>query len=433
MARTSSLAALVATVLLVIAAPAALADDGDTGASVGQSAAAGTAPPAADEAIVSSGASGGVEQETSDDETTAADVLAESPAGEPAAPAEPEGTPSPEPEITGSSEPETTASSEPPPAGEPVPTEPASESIGDSSAAGPVTAPEAPPASIVFETAAPSPQPVTGGMISPVAPQAPAKLVPPAQGSAPVRAPAWSPLGELLPRLDHQLTNIQSQIDDLQRTLTKGLLAPTDRLLQLGTSLRELAPALLALTTQLHSLDQLSPRLRRLLRRVTARLGRVRASAADLSVALRRSGLRGPEVRLLLRELEAFQDLRLGLAVDVSAAPGPQPAPLEQSLAAQPPPVAAPPQPIAAAPEVGRPGRPTVEPPGRDGGDFHAPASPAPGSAVLSPGGAFSAMGMVALAALLLGVAISLLRTRLALPPGRGYAVAFLMPLERPG
>jgi hypothetical protein len=266
----------------------------------------------------------------------------------------------------------------------------------------------------------------TGGAAKPSAhPPPPATPPSPKDGHRTVGG-----LEELLPQLDRELGAVQSEIDRLRRGLDNGLVPSAGRLRHLRSSLHDLAPTLLALGTQLHGADQLSPRLRRLLTRVRSRLGTVRASSADLSRALRSSGVGGAELRRLLRELERFGELSapLGLpaangraaTIRAAAAMAP-PAPL---AGARPPAVAPPRARHADGPANGAPH------PGRAETD---PRSSAPGSASAAPAGAFAAAGLALLALMFVRLALSRLRVRLDLPPCRGYAVAFLTPLERPG
>ena len=242
-------------------------------------------------------------------------------------------------------------------------------------------------------------------------------------------------LKELLPHLDRELGAVQSEIDELRRGLADGVVPPVRRLRHLRSSLDDLEPALLALSTQLHGADQLSPHLRRLLTRVRTRLSTVRASAADLSLAIRSSGLSGPELRRLLQELERFGELSVSLgglpaagtraAVIPAAATTPPLAPLAGARAPAAPPAAAPPRAHpAGGPRIGAPQRGDPDP---------APRSSAPGSATAAPAGAFAAAGLALLVLLLVRPSLSRLRERLDLPSCRGYAVAFLTPLERPG
>jgi hypothetical protein len=243
-------------------------------------------------------------------------------------------------------------------------------------------------------------------------------------------------LERLLPGVERELRTVQAQIDDLERHLDKGAPAPKSRLFRLRSSLERIAPALLALGVQLDAAGRLSPRLRGLLHRVRVRLVGARASAADLMAALRRVGARGPELRLLLRELGRFRMLHAALASKLRAerAPAPSEVGANAAYTQLQPASAASPQHAAAAPlERRAAGRPATRSPDRGGPDEPAPGSSAPGSASATPGGAFSAASVALLATLLVGLMLPQLRARLALSPGRRYTVAFRAPLERPG
>jgi hypothetical protein len=256
-----------------------------------------------------------------------------------------------------------------------------------------------------------------------------------------VRAPPDSrPLGSslerLLPGVERELRTVQAQIDDLGRRLDRGAPAPKRRLIRLRSSLERIAPVLLALEVQLDAAGRLSPRLRALLHRVRVRLVGARASAADLIAALRRAGARGPELRLLLRELGRFRMLHAALASNLGAERAPVPSEPGANAAytqVQPAPAASPQHAATAPLERRTGGRLATASADRGGPDEPAPGSSAPGSASASPGGAFSAASVALLATLLIGLALSRLRARLTLSPGRRYTVAFLAPLERPG
>ena len=260
-----------------------------------------------------------------------------------------------------------------------------------------------------------------------------------------VRAPRDSgPLGglePLLPGVERELRTVQAQIDDLGRRLDRGAPAPTRRLIRLRSSLARITPVLLALGVQLDAAGRLSPRLRALLHRVRVRLVGARASAADLVGALRRAGARGPELRLLLRELGRFRMLHAALASKLGAERASAPSgPGANAAYTQvlPAPAAAPRHAATAPPGRRAAGRPATGSRGRGGPDepapwSSAPGSSAPGSASANPGGASSAASVALLATLLIGLALPRLRACLALSPGRRYTVAFLAPLERPG
>lgn len=267
---------------------------------------------------------------------------------------------------------------------------------------------------------------------------APALLDPigPAAGEArPSLDGREDPLPELLPRVERELRSVQVQIEQVQRHLADGTPPPPSGLVQLRRSLEWIAPALLALEVRLDAAGRLTPRLRELLRRVRTRLSGTRASAAGLITALRRSGLRGPELRLLLRELESFGALDVSLVWSPPALPPPTPANAGPSVTyTQMAPAPAASQHYAAAAPEPRAGRPAPAAPSDGGGpDEPPPWSSVPGSATAGPGGAFFVAGLASLAALLIRFALPLLWSRLEAPRRRRYAVVFLAPLERPG
>jgi hypothetical protein len=235
-----------------------------------------------------------------------------------------------------------------------------------------------------------------------------------------------------------ELRNAQGQIDDLQRDLDHGAPPPPDRLTRLRATLVRIAPMLVALEVRLQATGRLTPHLRQLLHRVRSDLRGVRVTAHDLVSALRRSGARGPELRLLLRELDHFA----AMASTLDLTPGLRPAaapPAQGATAAysqlQAVPVAGPP--AAAAPPAERPtaDRPPPEPRDRPGDEEPSPwsSAPSPGSATASPGGAFFFAGMASLTMLLIGLGLPALRARLEVLPGRRHTAAFIAPLERPG
>ena len=252
----------------------------------------------------------------------------------------------------------------------------------------------------------------------------------------PERRPLGSRLERLLPGVERELRTVQAQIDDLARRLDKRALAPKSHLIRLHSSLERITPSLLALEVQLDAAGRLSPRLRTLLHRVRIRLVGARASAADLIAALRHVRARGPEVRLLLRELGRFRMLHAELASKLGAerAPAPSEPAANAAYTQLQPALAASPQYAATAPlERRAAGRPATGSPDRGGPDEPAPGSSAHGSATATPGGASAAASLALLATLLIGLALPQLRARLALSAGRRYTVAFLAPLERPG
>jgi len=242
-------------------------------------------------------------------------------------------------------------------------------------------------------------------------------------------------LEQLLPRVERRLRGVQTQMNDLQRRLAGGGAPPSSSLVRLRRSLELMAPALVALGARVEAGGPMSPHLRQLLRRVNERLGGAHASAGALAAALRRSGVRGPELSLLLRELELFgTDGRM-------FAPAAQLTPPSPLYAAH---VAYTSAPIQAA-DPAAPAHPTALPQ-REVAVHEATVSrhsPAPdelvqqvsasGSASAGPGGAFSAAGVAALTALLGALVLPRLLTRMQLMTARSYAAAFLVPLQRPG
>jgi hypothetical protein len=241
----------------------------------------------------------------------------------------------------------------------------------------------------------------------------------------------------LLSDVRQELRSAQGQINDLQRRMDDGAPPPPDRLTRLRATLVQIAPMLVALEVRLQAAGRLTPHLRHLLHRVRSDLRGVRVTAHGLVTALRRSGARGPELRLLLRELEHF----VAIGSDLAWTPGVRPAaaPLVAGASPaysqlQPAPVAGPPPAVAPTAERRAPDHPPPESDGRRN-DEPPPWSSAPsaGSATASPGGAFFFAGAAFLTMLLIGLGLPALRARLELPPGRRYTAAFLAPLERPG
>jgi hypothetical protein len=241
----------------------------------------------------------------------------------------------------------------------------------------------------------------------------------------------------LLSDVRQELRSAQGQINDLRRDLDDGAPPPPDRLTRLRATLVQIAPMLVALEVRLQAAGRLTPHLRHLLQRVRSDLRGVRVTAQGLVTALRWHGARGPELRLLLRELEHFG----AIGPDLAWTPGVRPAAAALVAGAspaysqlQPAPVAGPP-PAAARPDERRAADPP--PPTDDGrGSVEPPpwsSAPSAGSATASPGGAFFFAGVASLTMLLIGLGLPALRARLELPPGRRYTAAFLAPLERPG
>jgi hypothetical protein len=243
-------------------------------------------------------------------------------------------------------------------------------------------------------------------------------------------------LGQLLPRVERELRSVQVQIEELQRRVVEGAPPPRVDLVRLRTTLEWIAPALIALEARLDAAGRLTPHLRVLLHRVRSRLSGTQASAARLITALRHSGARGSELRLLLQELESFGALPVTLALG----PGPGRVPARAELAAsaaytqpQAAPAALAHAVAAVPPEPRATRRGGAGSSDRGGVNGPPPWSSVSGSTTASPGGVFFVAGLAALAALLIGLALPRLWSRVELPRGRRYAVVFLAPLERPG
>ncbi len=132
-------------------------------------------------------------------------------------------------------------------------------------------------------------------------------------------------LEQLISDVRRDLRSVRGQIDDLQRRLDDGAPPPQNRLIDLRASLGQIAPLLVALEMRLDAAGRLSPHLQNLLRRVRSELRGARVTAAGLVAALRSSGARSAEVRLLLRELERFRAVASMLAVNPFVARAPAP------------------------------------------------------------------------------------------------------------
>jgi hypothetical protein len=285
------------------------------------------------------------------------------------------------------------------------------------------------------EPAAPSPV----SLATPIKPGVLAEATSPQAGSQPADS-----LEQLLTDVGRRLRNVQGQIDDLRQHLDRGAPPAKSRLIDLRASLVRIAPMLVALEASLDAAGRLSPHLKQLLHRVRSDLRGVHVTAVGLIAALRDSGARGAEVRLLLSELEMFGALSaaLGSSPAVGLAPTTSPAGVGPGYAALHLPAAgSATQPSAGVLESGSTGPRTTgshDGPGsrsRDGRGSEEPPpwSPVPGSATAGPGGAFFFAAVAALTMLLIALTLPALRARLDLPPGRRYTVAFLAPLERPG
>jgi hypothetical protein len=256
-----------------------------------------------------------------------------------------------------------------------------------------------------------------------------------------VRAPSGGrPLGSGLERvlddLERELRHVQAQIDDLQRRLDDGAPAPKGELIRLRSSLERIAPVLLALELRLGAAGRLGPRLRAFQHQVRVRLAGARASAGELIAALRRSGERGHELRVLLRELESFCVLEAEPASNggAGAASVPPEPGADAAYTQLRPALAASPRHAATVPLQRRAaGRPATRPRDRRGPAPHVPWSSSSGAATASPGGGVSAAGLSLLATLPIALAAPRLRAGLRLAADRPYTVAFLAPLGRPG
>jgi hypothetical protein len=271
----------------------------------------------------------------------------------------------------------------------------------------------------------------------------------PALASMPVAAPAVEAaavpaprtegrhgviLERLLPDVERQLRGVEAQIGHLQRQLAVGVQPPPTSLMRLRLKLELIAPTLIALEARVDATGQLSPELRQLLHRVHRHLDGTRASAAALAAALRRSGLQGHEVQLLLRELGDFQALGPGVLPDVQAAPAlPASTGGVVHASVQMEPALASVRHAAPPPARQASGHPATLSQGSGPPAGLAAHVSAPGSASAGPSGGFAVAGLAALAALLCALALPQLLSRLQLPAMRCYAATFLVPLERPG
>jgi len=336
------------------------------------------------------------------------------------------------------------------------PSAPAPQNTGDATAKQEIEEPPAPSgpppaAASPVATAAPSSPPPAGqtpapATSTPVAPTTPTRTGPVAEAvSVTATTQAGDRLKQLLTKVGRELRTAQGQIDGLRRGLDRGAPPPPSRLTRLRTTLVRIAPMLATLEVRLDAADPLSPHLRQLVHRVRGDLRGVRATAAGLVVALRHSGARGDALRLLLRELEAFQ----ALASTLASTPGVNPAPPAPATSPADPRLHAPTSPAdpqlqatpasSPVPAPSEPPHPRVgdhreSPPRGAGAPSPEPLpSAAPGGAAASPGGSFSFAAAVALTMALIGLALPALLARLDLPAGRGYAALLIAPLERPG
>jgi hypothetical protein len=246
-------------------------------------------------------------------------------------------------------------------------------------------------------------------------------------------------LEQRLSGVGRELRNVQGQIHDLRRGMADGAPPLANRLNRLRATLVRVAPMVVALEVRLHAAGRLSPHLRHLLHRVRGDLRDVHVAAAGLVDALRSSGAPSAELRLLLRELEAFQALGSTLAPNPGVAPMPAPAASVPGGSPAPTQLQLAPAASPAPTTAGAPAPRTKARSGPGSTDARAvaelePWSFAPGSDTASPGGsAFFFAAVAGVMALLLAIALPALWARLDLPSGRLYAAAFLTPLERPG
>jgi hypothetical protein len=437
MDRTSLwVAALVATALLAIACNDARAQTGDEASDPAQAIAVAETPAPGTASVESPQSGGGVV--TSTPEATSTTVATQNPPPAPEAPQPSPGPPAPPPVLPtvapeaplgqpptsqgGTGDPPAQRLKETPPA--------ASEPAADEASA------VAAPTSSSDASTAQAPEP---GATSPVPLAPPIKPGPLGEVSrADAATQPGDSLEQLLSEVGRRLHTVQGKMDDLRHRLALGAPPPTKRLIDLRASLVRIAPMLAALEASLDAAGRLTPHLRQLLHQVSDDLRGVRATAAGLITALRHSGARGSEVRLLLQELEQFRtfDLALPSIPALGPAPTPDSAGATRGYAAvQPAPAVSPPPAPVSAPERGAAGPPTTG--SRDGRGSEEPPpspwSPDPGSATASPGGTFLFAAMASLTMLLVGLMLPALRARLDLAPGRRYNVAFLAPLERPG
>jgi hypothetical protein len=328
-----------------------------------------------------------------------------------------------------------------PPAGS-APPGPAPPSTGDATAEQQIdekaTAPSGPPPAVALPvppaapvSAPPSGQAPARGTPAPVAPTAQTRTAPVAAASS---TPASDGLKQLLTRVGRDLRTAQGQINGLRRGLDRGAPPRPSDLTRLRATLVRITPMLAAVQVRLDAAGRLSPPLRRLLHRVRSDLRVVRAAAAGLVVALRQSGARGHELRLLLRALESFRALGATFASTPGVNPAPSAPPTSPAHPQLQPAPAGSPVPADAEPPH-PPAGGHRESPSRGVGGLSAESlwSAAPGAATASPGGSFSFAAAVALTMLLIGLAMPVLLARLDLPPGRRYSVALIAPLERPG
>ncbi len=245
-------------------------------------------------------------------------------------------------------------------------------------------------------------------------------------------------LERALPAVERRLRGVQTQMDDLQRRLAGGGSASSQSLVRLRRSLELIAPALVAIGVQVDDAGPLSPHLQSLLNRVNTRLDGAHRSAAALADALRASGVSGPELDLLLRELQSFQAVSPSFLSSDQLTAKPPVYAAHVAYTQAPPAAASAPAPATPTHQAARPETAAAT----SGATVsQQPAAPdelvqqvaASGSASAGSGGGFSAAGLAALAALLGVLALPRLLSRVQLAPMRCYAAIFLVPLQRPG
>ena len=229
--------------------------------------------------------------------------------------------------------------------------------------------------------------------------------------------------------MERELRAIQADVESIRRQLSSGVTPPASDLNRLRSRLERLEPVLLALDGRIDGLGVAGEETRQLLHRVQVQLAETQVATAGLITALRGSGLEGPALDALLRELESFG--ALGSALDLGPAATPF-APTALTIDSAPPAAVAPVLPAADSPTQSR-----VAPP-RAAQEHEAPApdAPWPAPAESSPASAsdaLSAGGAAALAALLIAFFLPRLMARLELALSRGHGVACALTLERPG
>ncbi len=248
---------------------------------------------------------------------------------------------------------------------------------------------------------------------------------------APDSASTWLPrLEQALPAVERDLRRVQADVESIRRQLNSGATPLVSDLNRLRSRLERLEPVLLALDGRIDRLGVVSEETRLLLHRVQVQLAETQVSTAGLIAALRSSGLHGPALDALLRELESFG--ALGSALDLGPAATPF-APTALTIDPAPPAAVVP-----ALATGGSPSEPRVGPPrAAKERETSAPDAPAPWPAPAesfsaSASDALSVGGAAALIALLIAFFLPRLTARLELAPGRGHVVASVLAIERP-